>query len=103
MPRAEYSRVVRSSFDAIEERRPKSGHAFSAEQVAGWSDGDYPTWRQQKVENVLPTTLLERYGGRCSSVINGSFWMIPPEKSEMIRHLRALGYRIQSRRSLNFH
>lgn len=35
MLRAEYSRVIRASFDRMGLRRPKASDAFDAEQVAG--------------------------------------------------------------------
>jgi hypothetical protein len=54
MPRAEYSRVMRSCFDEEGERRPKSTDPFSAEEVAGWSDGDYPEWVQQDMDLYRP-------------------------------------------------
>jgi hypothetical protein len=103
MPRAEYLSIVRG-FDENGEQRPRSGDPFSAEEVGGWSDGDYPRWLQPEMEYLLPEELLERFGRYATSILNGGFWMIPPENAkEMIQSLRKLGYRVRSGRRLKFH
>ena len=101
---ADYSEVVRASFDDMYERRPTSTDKFSAEQVAGWSDGDYPEWLQQNMDLYLPEDLLQRYGEAEETVINGDVWMIPPENAAaMIHELEALGFIVKRRSDLPFH
>ena len=76
IPRAEYSCVIRGSFDDLDERRPRSHDSFSAEQVAGWSDGDLPPWLQQGMGDLRPSTRSARFGEkrtRPSMGVSGSF------------------------------
>jgi hypothetical protein len=103
VPRAEYSAIVQRSFDNCGERRPRSSDRFSAEQVAGWSDGDYPEWLQQNMDIYLPDAVLRRYGKSEGTMLNGKFWMIPPESGpSMIRELNALGFKVIHKRNLPF-
>jgi hypothetical protein len=102
VPPAEYSAIVQS-FDNCGERRPKSSDRFSAEQIDGWSDGDYPEWLQQNMDIYLPDAVLRRYGKREGTTLNGDFWMLPAESAPaMIRELKALGFTVIHKRNLQF-
>ena len=103
MPRAEYSNIVRW-FDEKGEPRPKSKDPFSAESLPGWSDGDYPPWLQQEMEKIVPRTVLERFGKRADTYLNGSFWLIPTENlDETCTALNALGWELERAQNLPFH
>jgi hypothetical protein len=103
LPGDEYSRIVRASFDHLGERRPKSTDTFSPDQVAGWSDGDYPEWLQGDMDRYLPHAVLKEFGARQDTLVSGSFWMIPPENAEpMIATMKAMGFGVESGRALNF-
>jgi hypothetical protein len=78
IPRTEYSKVIRASFDEMGHRRPKSSHPFDGEQVAGWSDGDYPLWLQQEMDLYLPEEVLREFGRLVFSVMNGPFCKFHP-------------------------
>ena len=102
-PRAEYSNIVRW-FDENGEPRPKSKDSFSGDALPGRPDGDYPPWLQQEMERVLPRTLLERFGNRQHTSVNGSFWLIAEENLEgMCAALRALGWELECAQDLPFH
>jgi hypothetical protein len=104
MPPKAYSYVLQWSFDEQFEPRPKSTDPFSAEQVAGWSDGDYPPWLQQEMDLVVPSNILKQFGTLETSVINGDFWMIPPENLERMREaLYASGFVLENAEELDFH
>jgi hypothetical protein len=41
-----------------EERpEPRPRTRFSAEQIPGWSDGDYPPWLQAEMDEIIPDDL----------------------------------------------
>ena len=91
VPPKEYSGII-GSFDENGERRPRSTDAFNPESVPGWSDGDYPPWLQQKIEQLVPRGILEAYGTLMETFINGSYWHLPPEReSEIVGALEAQG------------
>jgi len=103
MPRSEYSQIIRA-YDEQGEPRPKSTDSFNAEGVAGWSDGDYPPWLQQEMDEIVPVDLLERFGARAMTCLNGDFYEIPPENARpMVRALKRLGYRVKRAQRLDFH
>lgn len=102
MPRQDYSEVLRA-FDNAGEPRPRSTDEFSGDSLPGWSDGDYPPWLQPEMSQLLPEHILERFGKRKSSHINGSYWSIPPEAAEsMCAELSSIGWRIEHAPDLPF-
>ena len=104
VPAAEYSDIVRRSFDDMGEPRPRSSDPFHGEQIAGWSDGDYPPWLQSEMDLLLPKDVLEDHGDREDTFLNGSFWMIPSENLEAIcADLKALGWELKRAQRLEFH
>jgi hypothetical protein len=50
-----------------------------------------------------PEEVLREFGTLESSVINGSFWMIPPEHADaMISRLKELGFAVKKGDKVNF-
>lgn len=69
---------------------------FMPEQIPGFCDGDYPRWRQQALDEVLPEDLLSRFATTAHSVHNGPFWFIPHESaSALINALRLRGFHVE--------
>ena len=102
MPRKEYSNIVRA-FDDEGEPRPKSTDPFSGECLPGWSGGDYPPWLQQEMEYFLPASVLEQFGKREDTRLNGSFWLIPKANLMGIcAALEALGWELACAEDLEF-
>ena len=55
------------------------------------------------MSGVIPETLLERYGKRELTSLNGIFWWIPPEATEQIcAELTALGWNVEHAPELPF-
>lgn len=95
MPRREYSEILRY-FHEQGEPRPKGSDDFSGEMLPGWSDGDFPPWLQPEMSQLIPVAVLERFGKRLSTPVNGSYWSIPPEAAESMRaELSAMGWKIE--------
>jgi hypothetical protein len=69
---------------------------FSPEQVPGFCDGDYPQWRQQALDEVLPEDVLSQFATTMHSVHNGPFWFIPHESdTALINVLRLRGFHVE--------
>jgi hypothetical protein len=104
IPREEYSRVIRNTFDARGEARPRSTDAFIAEVLPGWVDGDYPPWLQQEMGRVIPPTILKQFGSREATAINGPFWLIPEANcDEICKALRSQGFDVRRAQRLAFY
>jgi hypothetical protein len=74
--------------------RPNS--PFDPSVIPGFSDGDYPRWAQQCMDDVLPGDLLEEFAEQRSSIHNGSFWFIPHDRADALAEaLRSRGYRVE--------
>lgn len=102
MPPAEYSEIVRK-YDEDGEKRPRSGDAFDAEQLPGFSDGDYPPWLQREMETILPRSFFNKFGESVSTS-NGDYWMIPETNlASACAALELLGYHIDEAVDLEFH
>lgn len=103
MPSQEY-RDIRREFDDQGEPRPRLDEAFSAESVNGFSDGDYPPWLQAEMGWTIPHDILERFGTRQSTFLNGDYWHIPEDQMEpMANALRERGFEVVSADGLFFH
>jgi hypothetical protein len=103
MPNQEY-RNIRREFDEQGEPRPRLDEAFSAEQVGGFSDGDYPPWLQTEMGGTIPRDILERFGTRQSAFLNGDYWHIPQGQMEpMADALRQRGFEVVQAQELHFH
>ncbi len=104
IPRKEYSVIIHSAFDDQGTARPKSTAPFSEESVAGWSDGDYPAWLQSEMEGILPRSVLEQFGKRETTFLNGSFWLIPEKNLVGVcAALNAFGWELECAQDLQFH
>lgn len=69
---------------------------FSPGDLCMYCEGDFPPWLQAEQAAVLPPEILEAYGTRQESVLNGSFWVLDPAREdEVVAALRALGYEVQ--------
>ena len=92
--------VFEEDLDAVP---PADDEPFSSERVPGYCEGDYPLWIASVQERFLPEDLLQAYGTREDSFLNGSFWRIySPRRDAMLGALRARGYEVTERADLNF-
>ncbi len=104
MPRREYARIVRAAFDDVGEPRPKGTDLFSGESVPGWSDGDYPPWLQLELGRLLPASVLNKFGKREDTWVNGSFWLIPEANLlGVCAALNTFGWELESAQDLLFY
>jgi hypothetical protein len=103
MPRQAYSELLRF-YDEQGEPRPKGTDDFTGEMLPGWSDGDYPPWLQCEMSELIPQAILERFGRKESTFLNGSFWWIPPEAADAIcSRLSMEGFETEHAPTLPFH
>lgn len=102
VPPAEYSKIVRG-FDDAGEPRPRGTDSFDAEEIAGWCDGDYPPWLQKEMGDVLPASVLQRFGRLEVTHVNGRFWMVPSENlAAMCDALREMGWDVEEWADVQF-
>jgi hypothetical protein len=103
MPRAEYARVIRRTFDENGEPRPRGCDPFSSADIPGYCDGDYPPWLQQEMDDLLPVEVIERFGEGQVTMLNGGYTHLDPKDlPEIIAMLERHGYVVQDGSRLNF-
>ena len=77
---------------------------FEPECIPGWSDGEYPAWLQQEMQDVLPKQILSTYGKQVSTSVNGTYWNIPEaERENVVGSLTELGFKLEYLPDLAFH
>jgi hypothetical protein len=87
-----------------DDERPRRKERFNAEQLPGFSDGDYPPWLQTEMGRVLPAIIAEEFGLHQQSVINGTYWDIPAELEQpIVERLVHLGYSVTRRDDWHFY
>lgn len=75
---------------------------FDADEVPGYSDGNYPTWLQARMEEVLPSAVLEKYGERAETTNTGMTVDLNWSDAESIAdELRSLGHSVELREDLS--
>lgn len=78
------------------EDTPPDDEPFSAEEVPGYVDGDYPRWLMQAQLDWFPEDLIAKYGDRESSVFNGEMLELYADQAEEIAaELRAMGHTVE--------
>jgi hypothetical protein len=105
IPQSEFWGLWNSRCEDEEEPLPDPDRPFNPAEICGaFCEGDYPAWLQQDQDRWLPNEILERWGKRESSVINGSFWIIDPaQEQEIVQRLTELGITARQRGDLRFH
>ena len=98
LPEGEWEDYFQPHFDDREEEVPADDYLFGSGDAPGQEDGDYPAWLAQEQLDWFPKELIEKYGGDAgTSVLNGEFLELPPDKAEQIADdLRAMGHTVES-------
>lgn len=103
MPADEYKAIIRELADG-ENPPPKARDPFDSAVIPGYCDGDYPSWLQSEMDEVIPAEMLRRFGKQELTMLNGSYWHIPEEALPgMTRELEKLGWEIIHAPELAFH
>jgi hypothetical protein len=98
---AEFARLM--SLGEGESQDIEDNDRFESDAVSGYSGGDYPPWWVVEMERCVPTEIIERFGLRESSVVNGSFYRIDPSrKREVAEAVEAAGNVVVERTDLKF-
>jgi hypothetical protein len=91
-PEAWYRSAVERTFGE-ESEAPDAATPFDPEQVWGYSDGDWPTWPQQRMLEWVPKQVQAEFGNAETSCINGSFLSIEARHMDsVVAAMEALGY-----------
>ena len=72
--------------DELIEDVPADDAAFTADELPGFADGDWPEWLHQEMLGWMPQDLITRFGTVEDSVLNGRFLSIPDESGEAVAH-----------------
>src|SRR5690242_17187955 len=67
MPADEYARIEAECRDAAQDAgndAPQFSGPFSASEMSGYEDGDYPPFASAALDRIVPATLLEKYARR---------------------------------------
>lgn len=103
MPEDDYELIAALLFDLDDLDRPDDDEPFVPERVPGYVDGDYPPWLQKEMESVLPWEVVERFGKRLQTAINGIYLHIDEEyRARVVATLMRAGYRVVRREDLEF-
>ena len=105
MPEQDFWELWGARCEEEEEKLPDPDTPFNPEDICGaFCEGDYPEWLQKDQDRWLPKEILERWGKRESSGINGGFWIIDPaQEQEIVQRLTELGITARQRGDLRFH
>ena len=104
IPNEEFTDIVNRSFVANAEPPPNDADSFNAEEIAGWTDGDYPPWLQKELDSVLPQEIFQAFAQKQQTVANGTYWFIPEAKvSGICEALAARGFAVDLEQNLRFH
>ena len=60
-------------------------HAFNAERLPGFSDGDYPDWLMQRMPDILPKDILDKYAEISATIHSGNRCFIEEGNLENVR------------------
>lgn len=103
LPAGEWEQRFQAYYDDAEEQPPADEDPFDAEEIPGYTEGDYPEWLRQVQLEWFPRDLIVKYGGAVGvTVHNGPVLDLPGDKAEQIAaDLRALGHTVE-RSDLNF-
>lgn len=105
MPPEDYLSVIDAIFANTEELSlvPADNDLFDATIIPGYLDGDYPLWLQSVMENVIPKEIIEMYGRRVATRLNGSYVEFDiSDENEIIKNLRKLDFKVVRRDDLMF-
>ena len=103
MPADEYGAIVaRLEFDEEDQSEPDPNEKFVSDWIT--DEGDYPDWLQPEMDHLILRDILERFGTRADTFVNGSYWHIPEENMEpMANALRERGFEVTEADELPFH
>jgi hypothetical protein len=88
----------------MEDEEPDARSPFNAENLPGFSDGDYPPWLQAEMGKYVPATTLEEFGIQENSAINGPYWKVPAEnEGPLEKKLIELGFTVSRKDEWKIH
>jgi hypothetical protein len=104
LPKEDFSDVLMAATGQSELLPVCYEFVFEPESIPGWSDGEYPAWLQQEMQDVLPKQVLSTYAKQVPTSVNGTYWHIPgAERANVVRSLAELGFTLDYLPDLAFH
>lgn len=112
MPPQEYAALTANSFSSDPEEiaegpevaPPSDEEEFSSECIPGFCDGDYPRWIAGEQQRYVSRDILQAFGKREYTMLNGPCWRIDESRrEEVLAALRAEGHELVERDDLEFY
>ncbi len=89
---SQWGRIAESLEDG-ELSIPGDDEPFDLDYMPGFADGDWPEWPEQMMLDWMPREVLDTYGRREDSVLNGEFAFIDPAReADVVAALQQLGW-----------
>ena len=84
---------------------PRPCCAVDLEQLCPqYFDGDYPQWLQKQQEYWVPRDILERWGRKDTTMLNGEVWMLETQyEAVILMQLKNKGLEVVKRDDLFFY
>ena len=76
---------------------------FDSAALPGYLDGDYPVWLQQKMLDILPADILDKYSDVSATMFSGNSCFIGKDNLPyIVRDLECRGFIMKDGSDLNF-
>jgi len=105
MPEAEFHDLIYGRYEHLWDLEvvPEDDEIFDCTIFPAVAQGDYPEWLQQRMQNLIPKDIAEKYGRSKATVFNGDYLSIDPEhENEIVDALRNKGFAVKQRSDLRF-
>ena len=95
-----YREAMRLHGDDLPEP-PADDDEFSPEQIPAYHDGDFPDFPEQMMLDLLPESIVERFGKKVATVHNGTMLVFrATDEDDIVSALTADGFRCVKRQDL---
>ncbi|QCB51976.1 hypothetical protein E5720_16500 [Rhodococcus sp. PAMC28707] len=72
---------------------PDDDQLFALDDIPGHLDGDWPEWPAQLMLTLVPNSIVEKYGKKVDSVLNGQFLEFDAaDEKKIVAEMNAAGF-----------
>ena len=82
-------------------KMPPADKPFDRCEIGPYCDGDWPKWPLQSMLSWMPSQIINKYGEKKETVLNGDYLTIKPEfEAAVISALEQYGYSVEKNNEL---